>query len=256
VAPRDLNTDSLAVKTRAAINASLAKADLEEWVFTHAGFSDGMSILDLGCGLGKQTFYLAGRLSPTTSILALDISEEAVEAVNRTARERGLAGVEARVLGLDECAAALVGQKFQRIISVYAIYYSSDMPGVLRSLAGLLDRGGRLFVCGPGASTNREIIDLANRHIDDPGSRLPDIDDFISREQIASLVPVFGGCHTVRLANAIRFPDADTALTWWREHASYRPQAEAGVRGDLEGIVARHGEFVLTKNVLGVRLDV
>ncbi len=252
----DLSTDSAAVKARASINANLAKADLDEWIFAHAGFADGMSVLDLGCGLGKQTFYLAERLSPATKILAVDISKQAVDAVNLSAREQGLGGVEALQLSLDQCVEALAGRKFDRIISTYAIYYASDMPGLLRSLAGLLASGGRLFISGPGAGTNREIIALANRHINTPESRLQDIDDFISAGQIASVTPAFRSSQTLRLANSIRFPDADTVLAWWRRHASFIPQAEEGLRQELEGVLSRQGEFSLTKNVLGVSLDV
>jgi len=252
---RDVNTDSSALGARASINATLAKVDLDAWIFANAGIADGMSLLDLGCGLGKQIFYLAGRLSPATSILGLDISAESVGAVNRTARELGRVGVEARVLGLDECVAALAGRRFDRILSTYAIYYSSDMPELLRSLAGLLAPGGCLFVSGPGAGTNHELIECANRHAPDPESRMPDVGDFISPEQLAAVAPAFRRCESLRLANIIRFPDVDTVLAWWRQHASYRPQAEAGLTRELTETVARQGEFLLTKNVLGVRLD-
>jgi SAM-dependent methyltransferase len=253
---RDVNTDSSALGARASINASLAKVDLDAWIFANAELADGMTVLDLGCGLGKQVLYIAARLSPATRVLGLDISAESVEAVNRTALERGLAGVTARVLGLDECVAALAGPKFDRILSTYSIYYSSDMVKLLRSLAELLTPGGRLFVSGPGAGTNREIIECANRHAPDPESRLPDIGDFISPEQLASVAPAFSRCESLRLANSIRFPDADTVLTWWRQHASYRPSAEAGLAHELSETVAQQGHFLLTKNVLGVCLDV
>src|SRR5438445_2050568 len=122
-----------------------------------------MSILDLGCGLGKQTLFLAERLSPDTRILSIDLSGDAVDHVNTTAQRRALHNVGARRIGLDDCVAVFTGQKFDLILSTYAIYYASDMPWLLRSLVTLLHPGGTIFVCGNGAGSNRELYGIANR---------------------------------------------------------------------------------------------
>lgn len=41
-----------------------------------AGLSKGMTVLDLGCGVGSMTAYLAKMVGPTGKVYAFDISKE------------------------------------------------------------------------------------------------------------------------------------------------------------------------------------
>jgi len=141
--------------------------------------------------------------------------------------------------------------KFDLIVSSYAIYYAKDMVGLIRSLASRLTEGGRVFVCGPGAGTNREMDELARQAA--PGAELPPpLADFISLEQMAAASTAYAKFDTHRLGNAVRFETADALLAWWRNHSMYAPAADEAVARAAREHFAEHGEFLLTKNVLGV----
>ena len=157
-----IDSDTAALRTRAALNAAGSATDLDQWILGIAQPAGGQHVLDLGCGTGKQVFAVAPRVLPGGSVLGVDISADAVAEVNRQAATRGPSHVSATRLSLDECVGALGGRSFDLILSTYAIYYASDLVGLLNELSRLLSPGGSMFICGYGKGTNREMIDLIN----------------------------------------------------------------------------------------------
>jgi SAM-dependent methyltransferase len=247
------NSDTAALQRRESLNAALAARNLEEWIVERANPRAGERVLDIGCGTGKQIFHLAKRIG-NLDILGIDISEDAVAAVRRRVGEDGIPGVRVERCGIDDCVERLAPGSFDLILSTYAIYYSSDLVGTVGRLAQLVRPGGRAFLCGPGAGTNRELIGIV-RAVADDDSAIGDIDDFISAAQIEAVRRHWGAIELSRLDNEIAFPSAAAVLDWWRNHNSYRPELEPGVAAALARVVAREGSFRLTKNVLGIRLQ-
>jgi SAM-dependent methyltransferase len=246
------NTDTGALQRRESLNAALAARDLEEWIVERVQPKAGERILDIGCGTGKQIFYLA-RCTPGLDILGIDISEEAVAAVRRRAHDDGMTGIRAERIGIDECVDRLAAEAFDLILSTYAIYYSSNLERAVRRLAQLLRPGGRAFLSGPGAGTNRELIAIV-RAVANDDAALGDANDFISLDRLGAARQQWGAIEFHRLDNEIVFPSAEAVLEWWRNHNSYRPELEGGVAAALIDAVAREGRFRLTKNVLGILL--
>jgi SAM-dependent methyltransferase len=246
------NTDTGALQRRERLNSTLAAHDLEEWIVERAQPKSGERVLDIGCGTGKQIFYLAQRTADL-DILGVDISEEAVATVRRRARHIGTTGVAVERIGIDECVDRLAPATFDLILSTYAIYYSRDLERAVQGLAQLLRPGGRVFMSGPGAGTNRELIAIV-RAIANDDAVLADINDFIAANQLETARQYWGAIEIHRLDNEIAFPSAEAVLEWWRAHNSYRPEFEEGVAAALTSVVAREGRFRLTKNVLGLLL--
>ncbi len=246
------NADTAALRRRESLNASLAARDLEEWIVEQARPRAGERVLDIGCGTGKQIFYLARHVGQLDQ-LGLDISPDAVAAVRQRAAETGVTGVAAERIGIDECVEKLPPQSFDLILSTYAIYYSRDLGHLVPSLARLARADGRAFLSGPGAGTNRELIAIV-REVAGDVAALGDIDDFITPAQIEAGRREWGAADSHRLENHVAFPGTDAVLDWWRNHNSYRPEHEAGVATAIGRIIARDGTFRLTKNVLGILL--
>lgn len=250
----DFDSDTAALIERATLNAGRTEHDLESWIFAQVRPTDGMRILDLGCGTGKQLFALAERLSGGSELVGVDISEQAVEAVNQRAQREGLANVRALRASLDECPGALPPGEFDLILSTYAIYYARDVRGLVSELASVLRPAGQVFVCGPGTGTNHEMIALVNALDDGADHVAADVDDFLDAEQIAALDEHYGSVSVVRMDNAAVFRSAGEVLAWWRHHNMYDPAADGPVRRRLESIFATDSStFRLSKNVLGVR---
>ncbi len=250
------NADTGALEQREAINQAGARHDLEAWIIAHLEPAPGQRILDLGCGRGKQIFALAPLVLPGGAILGVDVSPDAVDEVNRRAAEEGGAHVSAVIADLDACLGMLPERPFDGIVSTYAIYYASDVTGLLKGLRAHLTERGRAFHCGYGAGSNREMIEIINRVAEDSDHRIAPVEDFLSAERIASLEATYAQVTVVRLSNQIAFPDAEAVLRWWRNHNSFRPALAEAVCAEVAQAVAREGRFCLSKNVLGIRLDV
>ena len=246
------NADTAALERREILNRTAARFDLEQWILGYVRPTAGQSVLDLGCGRGKQIFALAHSLLPGGSVLGIDLSSEAVAEVRRRAADERYEHVSAEQGDLSDCLVRLAGRQFDRILSAYAIYYARDMLGLLKGLRAHLAPRGQAFHCGFGRGTNQEIIDLVNHAAGAP--ILEPIDDFISREQIKTLRDEYSEVRVARLGNRIDFRGADEVMDWWRHHNSYQPELDGPVRRSVADFIAERGSFPLSKNVIGIHL--
>jgi ubiquinone/menaquinone biosynthesis C-methylase UbiE len=69
--------------------------------WARAGFTVGQTLLDFGCGPGYAALDLAEIVGPTGRVVAIDRSRRFLDALEATARQRGLAQLEALELDLD-----------------------------------------------------------------------------------------------------------------------------------------------------------
>ncbi|MBN1555053.1 MAG: methyltransferase domain-containing protein [Phycisphaerae bacterium] len=237
-------------RDREAVNTA-ARKSLEDWALSIAPAGAGMSVLDLGCGTGKLAVPYAQAVGPTGSVLGVDISPESVAELQRKTRRKELTNLRVRVGNLDEIESILAGETFDLIVSSYAIYYASDMPGLLRALAGRLTAEGRVFVCGPGEGTNHEMDELVRKAAPERNGARP-LDDFLSLDQIGFVSQSYAKVEQHRLENAVSFDTARTLLSWWRNHSMHIPQADPAVESAVRSYFETHKAFLLTKNVLGV----
>jgi ubiquinone/menaquinone biosynthesis C-methylase UbiE len=237
-------------KARADINTSRAMNSLEDWAMQIAPAETGETVLDLGCGRGKLVFPYAEAVGPGGSVLGLDQFADAVEDVRNMAARSGRENVDAIVGDLNTVPADLGGRRFDLIVSSYAIYYADDMAGLLSDLKKLLSDAGRVFVCGPGEGTNREMYELVRSAAPD---KCPESQpDFISESEIERVAAAYQSTAIHRMPNKIDFPDPESLLRWWTSHSSFVPEAEERLREAVGRHFSDNETFSLTKNVLGV----
>ena len=72
-----LNTDVAALQQRIQAHEKYGSFDLNGWILDQLQLAKGLSILELGCGTGKQTLPLAQIIGETGRILAVDIAQSA-----------------------------------------------------------------------------------------------------------------------------------------------------------------------------------
>jgi cyclopropane-fatty-acyl-phospholipid synthase len=124
---------------------TLAEAErlaLEETVL-HADLADRQSILELGCGWGSLTLFMAERF-PRSTITAVSNSKPQRLYIEAEAATRGLANV--RVITADMNAFEL-HSRYDRIISVEMFEHMSNWKGLLERIKTWLEPGkGRLFI--------------------------------------------------------------------------------------------------------------
>jgi cyclopropane-fatty-acyl-phospholipid synthase len=107
-----------------------------------AGLADGQRILELGCGWGSLTLFMAARY-PNASITAVSNSASQRRYIEQTARARGLSNV--RVITCD-MNAFLPDGAFDRVVSVEMFEHISNWGALLSKVRGALEPDGRLFI--------------------------------------------------------------------------------------------------------------
>lgn len=106
--------------------------------------ADGQRILELGCGWGSLTLWMAERF-PDARITGVSNSGSQREHILRQAQARGLDNVEiltrdVNTLDFDRCI------KFDRVVSIEMFEHVRNHGALLRRIRGWLDDDGLLFV--------------------------------------------------------------------------------------------------------------
>jgi cyclopropane-fatty-acyl-phospholipid synthase len=108
-----------------------------------AQLADGQEILELGCGWGSLSLYLAEKF-PAARITGVSNSRTQKEYIDSEARRRGLGNLT--IVTCDMNAFAAEPGRFDRVVSVEMFEHMKNYRVLLAQVAGWLKPDGRLFV--------------------------------------------------------------------------------------------------------------
>jgi cyclopropane-fatty-acyl-phospholipid synthase len=125
-------------------SATLAEAEDRALDLTldHAGLADGQRILELGCGWGSLSLFMAGRL-PGARIVAVSNSHSQRAHIEAEAARRGLGNLSVVTADMNDFAPA---GRFDRIVSVEMFEHMANWRALLSRARSWLDDEGRLFL--------------------------------------------------------------------------------------------------------------
>lgn len=126
-------TTTLAAAERAMLALTAERARIE----------DGQRILELGCGWGSLTLYLAERF-PRSTIVAVSNSHSQRSFISAHARERGLTNVQLITADMNVFEPPVRG--FDRVVSVEMFEHMRNYPLLLERISRWLGPQGQLFV--------------------------------------------------------------------------------------------------------------
>ncbi|MGH0038341.1 MAG: SAM-dependent methyltransferase [Myxococcota bacterium] len=131
-------------------NTDLAAAEdaMLELSAARAGLEDGMRVLELGCGWGSLSLFIAERF-PGCEVLAVSNSKVQGEWIHRECRRRGLGNVTvhtADMNGFDPGALVPVAGPFDRVMSIEMFEHIRNWGALLGRVAGWLTPEGRVFL--------------------------------------------------------------------------------------------------------------
>ena len=121
-----------------------AESRMLELTVERAGIRDGERVLELGCGWGSLTLFMAQRF-PASAITAVSNSQSQREFILARAAERGLQNVEVVTCDINQLEFA-AGRRFDRAVSVEMFEHMRNYETLLRRIASWLEPGATLFV--------------------------------------------------------------------------------------------------------------
>lgn len=128
----DQGATSLAEAEAAALSETCAHADLR----------DGQRILELGCGWGSLTLWMAQRY-PGAQIVAVSNSATQRAHIEAQAAARGLGNVRVETADMNTFETA---ERFDRIVSVEMFEHIANWSALLQRCKGWLYPNGRMFM--------------------------------------------------------------------------------------------------------------
>ena len=113
-----------------------------ELSFERAQLADGDSILELGCGWGSLTCYMASKL-PNSKITAVSNSKDQKEHILNRCKNQGLDNIEVITADMNDFETE---NKYDRVISIEMFEHMRNYKKLLSKISSWLNDDGKLFI--------------------------------------------------------------------------------------------------------------
>ena len=119
-----------------------AEVEMLKLTYERAGIEGGMDILELGCGWGSLTLWMADNYS-NSRIVAVSNSNPQREFIQKQAETRNLKNIKIITSDMKDFD---IDDKFDRIVSVEMFEHMRNYRELMRRISGWLKSDGKLFV--------------------------------------------------------------------------------------------------------------
>jgi cyclopropane fatty-acyl-phospholipid synthase-like methyltransferase len=247
------DTDTSALERRIHAHDAFGSHDLNSWILANLHLAPGLHVLELGCGVGKQTLPIAKEIGGCGHITALDLSREALDMLASRAHQQGLAKrISPQCGDLDDLGSLVNGVVFDRALGSYSLYYGKHPQTLFCTIVTALRPGGVLFFCGPSGDNNAELKHLHYSLLSErPVST--DASAFMEETgpQLAS--ELFSEVHISKFENRLRFTSSDDLYSYWSSYNLYSEDLADAFRCAAEKHFRSHGIFETVKRVVGIK---
>lgn len=119
-----------------------SEKDMLEITVQRADLSDGMDILELGCGWGSLSLYMAEKF-PNSRIVGISNSRTQKKFIDAQATSRRLSNLKIKTIDMNDFN---LDQKFDRAVSVEMFEHMRNYQILLEKISRCLNPQGKLFV--------------------------------------------------------------------------------------------------------------
>jgi len=254
---RILSTAQNASHLKGRIEANQGQqTDLNHWVFSLLSVQEGWKVLELCCGTGAQTTYLAEKVGPKGHIWALDISAEALEHVDKTLGQQYRKRITTMEVNIDDFSDQLASRGFVEhcfdlIFCSYGLYYCSNIQEALAEIERWLQPKGKVAIIGPFGPNNEPLYDILHKN----GVVISDYvmhtsKTFMTLDVIPWVSEKFEHVSIHSLANPVVWESADIFMKYWKNSTFYDDTKLDSVRLNVEKHFQQAGGFVNEKWVM------
>ena len=119
-----------------------SEEDMLELTCERAELKEGQDILELGCGWGSLSLFMAARYTQS-KIIAVSNSNTQKEYIDSQAKDRGLKNIEVITVDINNFE---TDKKFDRVVSVEMFEHMRNYQKLLNKVNRFLKEQGKLFV--------------------------------------------------------------------------------------------------------------
>jgi cyclopropane-fatty-acyl-phospholipid synthase len=120
----------------------ISERDMLEITCQRAELEDGQNILELGCGWGSLSLFMAEKY-PNSQITSVSNSHSQKAFIDEQAKKRNINNL--RIITTD-MNVYQISEKFDRVVSVEMFEHMRNYELLMDKIAGFLNPGGKLFV--------------------------------------------------------------------------------------------------------------
>ena len=249
--------------TRINIHDAYGARDIDKWMLEVLPLEQGMAILDVGCGAGKQCFSYLAHLSGKAEITGGDVSEELLAKAQEENQKLGNR-VTFQPLNFNE-PFPFPDNTFDLVSCSFAIYYAEDIPFTIKEMHRVLKPGGVLFTTGPMPENKQMFYEIIKEATGKEIPPMPGSSRYAS-EILGAVKATFSKTKVEVFENPLTFPSVEPFIAYTRASLSEDRllwNAFFQTKEDFETVMAeitkvaqkwfeRDGKLVMTKVVGGI----
>ena len=236
------DTDYNALVKRVDAHTKYGNVELNDWIFDKLAIQNNDTILDIGCGFGKQSIPL---IEKGYSVTAIDASKPAIDSLIAKTQSPKLNAIVSEFDNID----FLPNDYFDKVISSYAFYYSADRENLLSKIEDSMRANASIFICGPSRQNNLEMKGFLNSiGVEFEEGSAPFMDDIAPN----LFEKTFGNVEISILENKLEFPSAENVWEYWSSHNMFDKSIEIKFREALSDHFKSNHNFVSTKVIKGI----
>ncbi|HOJ02128.1 MAG TPA: methyltransferase domain-containing protein [Anaerolineaceae bacterium] len=248
---------------RINIHEKFGARNIDDWMIETVPLKEGMHILDVGCGAGKQCFSYFDTLHGNAQIVGGDVSEELLAKAKEENRRRGT-DIVFTELDFNK-PFAFDDDSFDLASCSFAIYYAENIPFTIKEMHRVLKPGGYLFTTGPMPENKKTFYDIIKEATNKVIPPMPGSSRY-STEILDAVKALFAHTDLIIFENPLTFDEAEPFLVYTRASLSedrklwssfFEGQDEFEsvmhkIKAVTEKRIQKDGKIVMTKVVGGI----
>ena len=253
-------TDDDLLDERINKNIKSQRVDLVKWIFDRIEIIPGSYILELCCGTGNQTLKLLELVDTNGKVVAIDISDRAIEKLKNKVPDNIKDRLVTVVGSIDNLKEALQITKcninrFDMIFCAYGLYYSKAPEKVLKNMFDLLKDDGKIVVIGPFGPNNKQLFDF----LEMCGVKIPDYVLYTSRDFMEKIIIPFATrnfqkINIYTLVNQVIWKNQKDIIKYWENSTFFDESKKEKVIKNLKNHFKKHDEFINDKWIMIVKI--